>query len=509
MKSKNNSILDFNQRTLKVVFIIYIISSFLSFLFFCALKILKYNTKIQTIHLVILGVLVLAYALIFLFCYKLTVTPNGFRTTAFKGVKAVILLITYIHYLYLNFTMHIDALWMVVFFFVMLGGLFFDVKLLGVSTLFAVVTMTIIFVNNPSALFGSSSVDEVLMKIMVIALTLAGIALIVSFAAKLLQTIDIKENEIREENDKLINLFQTISTTSSDILSSSESLSAAIEQQTSSLQEASGTSQLVSENSEHMLQKSKLNKEILDKLLNTNEVVADKTNHIELEIKEVIQISDENEIALNNTLNIITDIKDSIGNTYVTAKELEQKSGEVNAILSLIGDISEQTNLLALNASIEAARAGIYGKGFSVVADEIRKLAEGTRHSLEQVRSIIEELQKQISLIQEQMARNNEKSQTGNRLINESVDGLKNMVQSLKTFSNNIIDINQASGVLLSETQNVVQFNEEISSITQETIAKYEMVSDEISQSAAASEEVEASVIELKNIAENMNKLVE
>ena len=77
----------------------------------------------------------------------------------------------------------------------------------------------------------------------------------------------------------------------------------------------------------------------------------------------------------------------------------------------------------------------------------------------------------------------------------------------MKLFNNNIIEINKASTTLFSETRNVVNFNEEVTNITKNTISKYEMVTESISQSAATSEEIEASINELKNAAEDMNKL--
>ncbi len=205
---------------------------------------------------------------------------------------------------------------------------------------------------------------------------------------------------------------------------------------------------------------------------------------------------------------IIMNIKNGIENTFKSTKDLEEKSKKVDEILNLIGGISEQTNLLALNASIEAARAGEYGKGFAVVADEIRKLAEGTKGSLDQASTIVNELKNKINIVQEQMSNNNQHSKDGNNIITETVKGVNKMTSDLKLFSNNIMDINKASNMLFTKTKNVVQFNEEISNITKSTISKYEMVTETISQNAATSEEIEANINELRNVAEDMNKLV-
>ncbi|AGY74722.1 methyl-accepting chemotaxis protein [Clostridium autoethanogenum] len=306
----------------------------------------------------------------------------------------------------------------------------------------------------------------------------------------------------------MLDLFGNIAQISGTVLSSSENLSAAIEEQTSSLLEVSETSQSVSKSFGEMLDKSNKNKEILNTLLNANEVVAKKTKDSEDKINYFINITDKNQKSLNDTLSIIMDIKNSIEDTFKSTKDLKQKSRQVDEILNIIGDISEQTNLLALNASIESARAGENGKGFAVVADEIRKLAEGTKQSLNQASAIVDELKNKIDVVQKQMTYNSEKSQNGNSIINETVRGINAMTSNLKLFSNNVLDTNNASTTLFTKTKNVVQFNEEVSNMTKDTISKYEMITETISQNAATSEEIEANINELRNVAEDMNKLI-
>ncbi len=510
MNTKESSLISFNKKSLKYVLIIYLACCSIALLFFCALKIVGLNDKISVKSLIILGISTLIYTLLFRICYKYTITKNGFNTKAFKITKIIVLIVTYYQYLLLNLTMHLNSIWIVIFFFVILGALFLDVKMLIVSIVLSVLCQIIVFVNNPSILeFKQMAVAESTFTIIAIFLTLSGIFMIVYFSSKLLESISEKEIEMQKENQILVNLFKSISEISTIILASSENLSAAIEEQTSSLQEVSATSQAVSHDSGEMLDKTNKNQEILNILLNANEVVANKTKDSEDKIKEFVDITDKNQKSLNETLSIIIDIKNSIEETFKSTQELEQKSGQVDEILAIIGNISQRTNLLALNASIEAARAGEFGKGFAVVAEEIRKLAEGTKQSLNQVSEIVNELKTQINVVQEQMTHNNQKSQVGNDLLDEAVKELDGMTTNLKLFSNNIIDIREASTTLLTETKNVVQFNEEVSNITKNTILKYEVVTEEIVRSASVNEEIETSINELRNVTEDMNKLIE
>jgi methyl-accepting chemotaxis protein len=509
MNNKESSIITFNKKTLKFVLLVYVSLCIMALLFFSGLKVLGLNDSISINSLIIQGIAIVVYIVAIRVCYKKTITENGFNLKAFKITKIVILILTYFQYLFLNFTMNLNSIWIMIFYFVILGALFFDLKMIIISIILSILSQIIVFVNNPK-IFNDTQyvIAEAAMRIITISLTLAIIFMVVYFASKLLESIDEKEHEIKKENENLMHLFKNLAEISATVLSSSQNLSLAIEAQTNSLLQVSATSHDISNDSNEMLNKAEKNKEILNTLLKANEIVDIKTKESEDKIKEFIKATDHNEKALDETLSIIMDIKNSIEDTFKSTEELEQKSREVDEILNIIGAISEQTNLLALNASIEAARAGEYGKGFAVVADEIRKLAEGTNNSLTQVSGIVGELKNKINLVEKQMSENNEKAQVGNNLLNKTAKGLNNMTSDLKKFSNNILDMNKASETMLIETNNVVKFNEEIDNITKDTIAKYEIVNDAVTQSASTSEEIETNISELKNVVEEMNSLI-
>jgi methyl-accepting chemotaxis protein len=510
MEKSNNSLLSFYEKTLKFVLIIYTISCLLSLLFFGVLKLTGLNPEITYSSLIILAILVSCYSIIFYICYRSTVTKNGFNQRAFTVTKAAILIITYVQYLFLNLAIPSKELWYVIFFFVILGALFFDIKMVIVSIILSIICQVIVFMANPAILPSNEMfLAEISMRTIAITLTLAGIYLIVHFSSSLLKDVSIKEEELNNDNKKLEALFKNISSFSETVMESTENLSAVIEEQTTSLQEVSSTSQSLSINSTDMLDKSEKNTEILNTLLHTNELVTSKVKYIEEESLDITNLADKNQVSQNETLLIIKDIKTSIEATFENTRILEEKSKEIDEILLLIGGISEQTNLLALNASIEAARAGEHGKGFAVVADEIRKLSENTQKSLNQVGSIVAELKNRINSLEEQMTDNNKKVSLGNDIIDGTVESSDKLISTLKSFNLSINDISNAASTLLTETKNVVEFNQTIGSITKNTISKYTTLNDNISQSAAASEEIEASANSLRDVAIEMNKLIE
>jgi methyl-accepting chemotaxis protein len=165
--------------------------------------------------------------------------------------------------------------------------------------------------------------------------------------------------------------------------------------------------------------------------------------------------------------NALTSVSELANETQATADRIEKLGSDVNeisSVIDIIRGISEQTNLLALNAAIEAARAGEQGRGFAVVADEVRTLASRTRESTEEIQSTVEALQEEANISVTKMLENREKAETTMELTNSAGRSLESITQAVA----NITEMSQqiaGSAEQQSAVANVVSQN--IVTITQ------------------------------------------
>jgi methyl-accepting chemotaxis protein len=509
MPKDGNTIIQYQLKTLKFVLIIYSISAFLATSLFVFLKFIGLYNELQWVSLAILFAIVVVELVTFKLMYNVVIKGGELNTKAFIALKTIILLFSYINYLVICFIVPSRELWICVFYFIILGTLFLDNKMNAASILLGIASQVILFLFNPLTLPSEEFfVRETILRVVVISLISFGIYIFTYFASSLLRTVENHQDELRKNNESITNLFGKVSDYAQSLLTSSEELSAIASEESISIEEIAGTSQEAAKESDMMLNDIAENSNSIHQLLDTNESITAKVKDTELESSKLIELSGQNEDALNETLAIITGIKEGIDNTLTATNLLEEKSMQIDDVLKIIRRISAQTNLLALNASIEAARAGEQGKGFAVVANEIRNLAESTHKSLNDVASITQEFKDGVSMVEGQMIENANKVSHGNTILNDVVHNVKDMIRGLKDSGKNINEISSLAHTMLSETQNVVEFNSKISEATNKTISNFNVVFGSISQNLAMSEELASSADTLKNIAEDMNKLI-
>ncbi|WED21006.1 methyl-accepting chemotaxis protein [Vibrio sp. JC009] len=190
-------------------------------------------------------------------------------------------------------------------------------------------------------------------------------------------------------------------------------------------------------------------------------------------IGSVVSLASGNMQNMQSNVESVTQLQTSLAQASKVIEELSAQSREIDTILMVIQSISEQTNLLALNAAIEAARAGEHGRGFAVVADEVRSLATRTQDSANEISIMIESLQSKSKDAVGIVQTNVEQAGDSVELINVSHDSLAEMVDKLYIIDEMSRSIAQTSieqdSVTKEVTSNIVQISEVASNIADST----------------------------------------
>ncbi len=216
------------------------------------------------------------------------------------------------------------------------------------------------------------------------------------------------------------------------------------------------------------------------------------------------------------TIEGMRSIKAKVGLSAQKVQEMGQRSDQIGMIVETIDDIASQTNLLALNAAIEAARAGEHGKGFAVVADEVRKLAERSSSATKEINGLIRGIQKTVTEAVQAMSEGAAEVESGVALANEAGNSLSKILDAAEAVFNQADQAAKASARMTGLADQMVSAADTVSSIIEENTASTEQMSansaevvQAIENIAAVSEENSASAEEVSASAEEMSAQVE
>ncbi|SFM79821.1 methyl-accepting chemotaxis protein [Methanolobus profundi] len=313
----------------------------------------------------------------------------------------------------------------------------------------------------------------------------------------------------------LNDIMQTLNNIITDITNNSNVIASTSEQMSASIGEIATTSEQVSKTigdiargaHEQSSKAEDISRAMNDMSANVQDIAVNAQRSAEIATdssEKTRSVGDRSEELMRQ----MEDIEKASIESVNAIKELEAKSKQIGEIVSLITNIADQTNLLALNAAIEAARAGEHGKGFAVVADEVRKLAEESGGAAKEISDLINEIQMETTVVVDSVERGNTTVSSGVQALDETVASMREIVEGSMRVAEMVQDIAAAAEEQSASIEEITAAVEEVTSISQEAAAGTEETSASVEQQDASMHELAQSSHELAGMAVAMQEMV-
>ncbi|MBE6062949.1 MAG: methyl-accepting chemotaxis protein [Clostridium butyricum] len=301
-----------------------------------------------------------------------------------------------------------------------------------------------------------------------------------------------------------------------NVIEASKQLDDASGHLASSAEEISATTEEVNATIENVAEDSKKQN---DSVINISEVLVQLSSLVQLaqnratstdkNAKESKDNAHLGRLKVVETVNAMNRISTESNETSKVLKMVNDLSIQVGGIVNTINAIAEQTNLLALNAAIEAARAGEDGKGFSVVAEEVRELSEETNKKSKEITGLVDEMMKQTQNAVKAMERANSEVEKGVLVVNDTDEAFLNIIESIDNIAKHVGEILDITSDEVASSDKVINLINDVATIADNNSMNCQNVAEASEQEAEAINNLTATAEETNAMADQLNKLVE
>ncbi|EKD27251.1 MAG: hypothetical protein ACD_79C00783G0005 [uncultured bacterium] len=237
------------------------------------------------------------------------------------------------------------------------------------------------------------------------------------------------------------------------------------------------SSELMLNGANQQTENSKLIFNISEDLSASTTVVMENISSVTSSIERTAQLAKDGEEVVNSSLIEIREISDSVKESEDIINKLSEYSNKIGAVTNVIKDVVDRTNLLSLNAAIEAARAGKYGRGFAIVADEVKSLAEKTILSTVEINKTIKQIQSEVKKSASSMIIVSDKVTQGVNFSQKAGASLRDIVKDVENLHEMIKQIAFSSIEMSTVTHKIKKHINNISDVSNETFKRSERIS--------------------------------
>lgn len=325
----------------------------------------------------------------------------------------------------------------------------------------------------------------------------------------------MRKDEIGQLADALANMrsslrtaLQGVHASAEQVAASSEELTASAEQSALAVTQVAESINNIAQDAEKQLQAVDQTTDVVERLSAGIQEAAATASQVAHSSAQTVEKANSGRQSIGEAVTQMAQIEKTVTNSAQVVAKLGEQSAEIGQIVDAIAGIAGQTNLLALNAAIEAARAGEQGRGFAVVADEVRKLAEQSQEAAERIAGLIRGIQIETEKAVTAMNAGTQEVKLGTQVVSTAGGDFEEIASLVSTMSDQVREISEVMQHMADGSQQIVESVQNINELSKAAVGESQNVSAATEEQSASMEEIASSSHGLADLAQDLRASV-